>query len=70
MSFFDHDGTPSINMADGFRAEHGPPPLADEAYVTYMPGDHLRLLIRGIRKTFPPYVSLIAGGVPNWGVPN
>jgi hypothetical protein len=38
------------------------PPLAGEAYVTYMHGDHLRPLIRGIRLTFPPPASLIALG--------
>jgi hypothetical protein len=46
-------GAPSINMASGFRADYGPPPLAGEAHVTYIPGDHHRSLIRGIRLSFP-----------------
>jgi hypothetical protein len=36
VSFFDLDGAPSINMADGFRVVSGPSPLADEDNATYI----------------------------------
>lgn len=54
MSFFDLDGAPSINMADGLRPDYETHVSADDAYVSYMPGYNLRPLVRGIRLVFPP----------------
>jgi hypothetical protein len=44
-------------MVDGLRHDYGSPISADEIYVSYMPRDNLRPLVRGSRLRPPPSLA-------------